>query len=79
VAYQKMTTTTTNSQGLTTATLSANVPPNRWRAILPGAANYEAFSTIGHCLFALLAGLLGAFVAIRFDKGRVAPRREEAP
>lgn len=47
-------------------------PPNRWRAFLPGAANYAAFQAVGHCLFALLAGLLGAAIARRFERGRAA-------
>jgi hypothetical protein len=48
-----------------------NTPPNRWKVILPGAANSEDFQSVGHCLFALIAGLLGAFVALRFEKGRL--------
>lgn len=35
----------------------------KWRSILPGAANAEQFFCIGHSLFALLAGLLGSIVA----------------
>jgi hypothetical protein len=35
----------------------------RWKSLLPGAANYEAFSIVGHCVFALLAGLLGVVIA----------------
>jgi hypothetical protein len=46
---------------------------SRWRALLPGAANLEAFNVVGHCLFALIAGLLGSAVAIRFR-----PRDDEA-
>lgn len=45
-------------------------PPNRWRAMLPGAADYGAFQAVGHCLVALLAGMLGAVVAWRFERGR---------
>lgn len=45
-------------------------PANRWRAMLPGAANNAAFQAVGHCLFALLAGLLGAIVARRFERRR---------
>jgi hypothetical protein len=68
----------------TTATTSAPVPDpasaaataNRWRSLLPGAANYEAFSIVGHCLFALLAGSLGAAIARGF--GRRRERAEEA-
>ena len=41
--------------------------PNRWNSMLPGAANYDAFSVVGHCLFALLAGLLGIVVATRYQ------------
>jgi hypothetical protein len=39
----------------------------RWRSLLPGAANYEAFSAVGHCLFALLAGLMGMVIARRYQ------------
>ncbi len=42
------------------------VSPNRWDSMLPGAANYDAFSVVGHCLFALLAGLLGIVIATRY-------------
>jgi hypothetical protein len=49
-----------------------------WKAILPGAANYDAFSTVGHCLFALLAGLLGAVIARWFDR-RAATITDEGP
>jgi hypothetical protein len=35
--------------------------------MLPGAVNYEAFSTVGHCLVALLAGLLGMAIARRYQ------------
>jgi hypothetical protein len=35
--------------------------------MLPGAANYEAFSAVGHRQFALLAGLLGMFIARRYQ------------
>jgi hypothetical protein len=45
--------------------------PNSWLAVMPGAMNNEAFSTVGHCLFALLAGLLGAIIARRFEKRRL--------
>jgi hypothetical protein len=36
-----------------------------WNSLIPGAANYEAFSVVGNCLFTLLAGLLGMGVAVR--------------
>lgn len=45
-------------------------PSQRWKAILPGAGNRDAFLSIGHCLFALLAGLLGAAIARRFETRR---------
>jgi hypothetical protein len=38
-------------------------PPNRWRALIPGAANYDQFLRVGHCLFALLAGVGGAVIS----------------
>jgi hypothetical protein len=43
---------------------------NRWQALLPGAANYDPFLRVGHCLFAILSGLAGAFVACRFHTRR---------
>ena len=55
-----------------------------WKAMLPGAANLEAFSTIGHCLYTLIAGLLGAAVALRCESKRdgrssASPRDASAP
>src|SRR5262245_51415374 len=41
----------------------AAAPPDPWRAMLPGAADLDAFSRIGHCLFAILAGMAGALVS----------------
>jgi hypothetical protein len=41
----------------------ASTPTRPWARVLPGAANLETFSAVGHCLFALLAGLLGAGIA----------------
>ena len=35
-------------------------------AALPGAANHDPFLKVGHCLFSLLAGLLGGTVALWF-------------
>src|SRR5262249_8554796 len=55
-------TTTTTTQYVAASGVSANAS-GRWMAMLPGAANYEAFSAVGHCLFALLAGLLGVVIA----------------
>lgn len=45
----------------------ASLPPsstkiNRWQHFLPGAANYDQFLRIGHSLFALVAGLIGAVI-----------------
>jgi hypothetical protein len=37
-------------------------PSPLWKRLLPGAANLEAFSAVGHCVFALLAGLVGVAV-----------------
>jgi hypothetical protein len=50
------------------------VTPGRWKSFLPGAANLEAFRIVGHCLFALLVGLLGAAIAQWF-RGRYVDRR----
>lgn len=45
--------------------------PNRWQTLLPGAAHLESFTRVGHGLFALLAGALGAPLARRFfEAGR---------
>src|SRR5262249_39310858 len=44
-------TTTTTTQIMVAA--NPTVSPVVWKSILPGAANYEAFSAVGHCLFAL--------------------------
>jgi hypothetical protein len=49
---------------------SSAVMPNRWKSLLPGAANEQAFRIVGHCLFALLAGVLGAAIAQWFQKRR---------
>jgi hypothetical protein len=38
-------------------------PINRWKSLLPGAANGDQFLTVGHCLFAALAGVAGGFLA----------------
>jgi hypothetical protein len=43
---------------------------NRWRSLLPGAANYDQFLLVGHCLSSLLAGLFGAVISARFYRGR---------
>ena len=47
-------------------------PPNRWKVFFPGAANSADFQNVGHCLFAMLAGVLGAIIARRFETGRIA-------
>jgi hypothetical protein len=55
------------------AGLDDSTPPGAfsWRAVLPGAANYGAFSAVGHCLFALMAGAIGAFVGRRCATSQV--------
>jgi hypothetical protein len=55
------TTTTTSQLALVNVANSNLAAP--WGSLLPGAANYEAFSVVGHCLFALLAGLLGTIIS----------------
>jgi hypothetical protein len=57
-------TTTTTAQLAVTGGPGGNTSA-RWKAMLPGAANYEAFSAVGHCLFALVSGLLGMVIARR--------------
>ncbi len=41
-------------------------PANGWRTAFPGAANRDQFQSVGHSLFALLAGLAGGTVATWF-------------
>jgi hypothetical protein len=62
-------TTTTTSQYFVSSAVSGDTSA-RWKSLLPGAANYQAFSVVGHCVFALLAGLLGSVIARRFDARR---------
>jgi hypothetical protein len=41
-----------------------------WAPILPGAANGDAFRSVGHSLFALVLGWIGAATARRmFERG----------
>lgn len=64
-------TTTGTPTNMTSWTLTSAGPsgtPNRWSRLLPGAADYDAFAAVGHCLFALLAGILGAMIARGFEK-----------
>ena len=61
--------TVDRATGMTTfdeAAIQAD-PSQIWKAVLPGAINYRAFSTVGHCLLALLAGLLGAMIGGGFQ------------
>ena len=56
----------------TTMTTSQFTPTSggtsaRWKANLPGAANYDAFGVVGHCLFAFLAGILGMVIARKYQ------------
>ncbi len=50
--------------------VSGTLPPafearRRIRQFIPGAMHENSFRTIAHCLFALLAGLIGAFISLR--------------
>jgi len=65
-------TTTTTSQFAVASGVSDDTSP-RWRSLLPGAANYPAFSVVGHCLFVLLAGLVGMLIARRFEARQEQP------
>jgi hypothetical protein len=66
-------TTTTTSQFAVTSGASGGTSA-RWKAMLPGAANYEAFSVVGHCLFTMLAGLLGMVIARRYQARQAGQR-----
>jgi hypothetical protein len=50
-------------------------PANRWLALIPGAANYDQFLQVGHCLAALLAGGGGAVYSahLYLRRGRQPP------
>jgi hypothetical protein len=50
---------------------SPTASPNRWKAMVPGAANHSAFLHVGQCLFAIIAGLCGAFISSYFHAKRV--------
>jgi hypothetical protein len=51
--------------------LATMEPANRWRSMLPGAANRDELLRVGHCLFSLLAGLVGGIVGTWFHVRRV--------
>ncbi len=40
------------------------VPPSRWKVIAPGAANYDQFLRVGHCVSAWLSGVIGAVISV---------------
>jgi hypothetical protein len=44
---------------------------DRWRALLPGAAVFPRLRRLGHCLFALAAGFLGAAVSLRMEASNI--------
>jgi hypothetical protein len=57
--------------GAPSSTSGSTPPPaNRLLVLMPGAGNYEQFLRVGHSLFALLAGLLGAIVSLWFRRTR---------
>ena len=59
----------TPSSPTTSATSSpAPASTNRWQSTLPGAANYDQFLRVGHSLFAVVAGWMGAWIACRFHR-----------
>jgi hypothetical protein len=50
--------------------LASMAPANGWRLAFPGATNRDQFERVGHCLFALLAGLVGGAFATWFHARR---------
>lgn len=58
--------------------VSKPVPSNPWRNLLPGAADRGSFVCIGHCVFALLAGLIGATIARGSERRRSAAGTDSA-
>jgi len=61
---------TANSSAVYVVSSKGILRTGRWAAILPGASNDEAFTIVGHCLFVMLAGLIGGAVAVWFDARR---------
>jgi hypothetical protein len=56
---------------LGSASLATSGPvENPWQKAFPGAANYDLFVQVGHSLFALMAGVLGGWIATWFDARR---------
>jgi hypothetical protein len=60
-----------NSAGISASSDSGAIegeelPVNRWRSLLPGAANLDAFQRVGHSLFALLVDLIGGAIGFWF-------------
>jgi hypothetical protein len=55
--------TTTTVSRITAANVVSVDTSARWRLLLPGARNRDAFSAVGHCLFTVLAGVLGMVIA----------------
>ena len=53
------------------ATVPSSSEARRWRSAFPGAADYEHFRRVAHCLFAVLSGLVGALMAARVCEKRV--------
>jgi hypothetical protein len=62
-----------------TAGAAHTAPPNRWQVALPGAANYDQFVRIGHCMFAMLAGLGGAFISVHLFASRENRSNQDSP
>jgi hypothetical protein len=57
-----------NKAGINVLPTGPAAPANSWARLLPGAAQLEPFSTVGHCLYAILAGLLGSAIMLAMKK-----------
>jgi hypothetical protein len=72
---RKIATTSTTTPSILTqpynvTSASTREPSTTWTVLFPGAANFDAFSAVGHCLFALAAGALGIVIARRYEANR---------
>lgn len=63
---RKTTITATASPPVVLSNFAPAASPAGWSSFLPGAANYQAFSAVGHCLFSVVAGMLGMLIARRY-------------
>jgi hypothetical protein len=57
----------------------SNARFNVWPSLLTAATNYDSFVQVGHCLFSVLGGLIGAIISTRFNAARETDAARPAP